>query len=775
MKAQHNQVALTTSSGLNDHAKGFKYDDLKRLEAHSIQLASNRDAFVAHRQSLWSGSDFDQVETVEPNPAQATFNALDNLTGMSADEHGRTYAAAFDATHAGSPPLSVNSGTIKLDEFHRTENDAYLDYTHDALNRLVKVEQPGKGVLLEIEYDGFDRRRFENKAVVNGGSLQSTYLEYFGGNVVIEHAQGAVTLATTHAPGLDSPLFINTGPTDEATATRLITNVRGDVIAAMPLLSEVPTEEAVHSPWGEKHYLFADGSSCTDGLEDTTSSPLSDCSPAVLNRFGIGGARADVSTKLVDLRHRVYATHLRGFLSPDPLGDVDSQGLWNYVAGDPINFGDSLGTNREEKAFGSSCVDGGGAMVNDGVCFVDDNSSGAEEKDMSLQIVPLADESFQSGFARGLASSVVEEFNPAYFGGPIAVLTQQTIAMTEGVGALAGKIAGGDFEWNDINIFRVFSQATFDAHIACADGDGFNCSKNLSIATKEGTTLVLGAVAGGAASGSLKAGKVVSKVKPGGSKVSGRGSGVKTKKTNASGREPACFVAGTLVATPAGMKAIESLQVGDFVYAFNEEAGEVRVETIERTLVRESDHLIDLVVNGHLIETTSEHPFFVVAKGWVDAGKIETGDELQTLEGAKLVVESVARRETPSTVFNLDVGNSDTFFVGVDGVLVHNADCFKRNLTADDLGLPKGTDVVGKVTSKNGKTTIKVDYIGSDKGLGKTLIKSRSKMKQIANDAGSKTLRIETSPVINPKLGKALGRAGFQARANGTMFLETGL
>jgi hypothetical protein len=39
----------------------------------------------------------------------------------------------------------------------------------------------------------------------------------------------------------------------------------------------------------------------------------------------------------------VYATHLRSFLTKDPLGNVDSQGLWNYVAADPINFRDPWG------------------------------------------------------------------------------------------------------------------------------------------------------------------------------------------------------------------------------------------------------------------------------------------------------------------------------------------------------------------------------------------------------------------------------------------------
>jgi hypothetical protein len=45
----------------------------------------------------------------------------------------------------------------------------------------------------------------------------------------------------------------------------------------------------------------------------------------------------------------VYATHLRSFLTKDPLGNVDSQGLWNYVAADPINFRDPWGLAAQEQ------------------------------------------------------------------------------------------------------------------------------------------------------------------------------------------------------------------------------------------------------------------------------------------------------------------------------------------------------------------------------------------------------------------------------------------
>ncbi|MCC7069924.1 MAG: hypothetical protein IT383_01295, partial [Deltaproteobacteria bacterium] len=60
---------------------------------------------------------------------------------------------------------------------------------------------------------------------------------------------------------------------------------------------------------------------------------------------------------LVDLRNRVYAPHLRGFLTRDPLGNVDSEGLFAYAAGDPINLRDPWGLSTNEPGIGAEDFD----------------------------------------------------------------------------------------------------------------------------------------------------------------------------------------------------------------------------------------------------------------------------------------------------------------------------------------------------------------------------------------------------------------------------------
>jgi RHS repeat-associated protein len=121
-------------------------------------------------------------------------------------------------------------------------------------------------------------------------------------------------------------------------------------------VAEIDTVQELDA-YGERKLRRPGPITCVDGIEATigtnnVSRPLSACAPTatVLGRFGIGGARQHGRTKLVDLRNRVYATHLRMFLSQDPLGNVDAEGLYAYVAGDPVNFRDPWGLEKTRGA-----------------------------------------------------------------------------------------------------------------------------------------------------------------------------------------------------------------------------------------------------------------------------------------------------------------------------------------------------------------------------------------------------------------------------------------
>jgi hypothetical protein len=141
--------------------------------------------------------------------------------------------------------------------------------------------------------------------------------------------------------------------------------------------------------------------------------------------------------------------------------------------------------------------------------------------------------------------------------------------------------------------------------------------------------------------------------------------------------EDSCFVRGTRVRTPRGDVPIEHLAVGDEVLSLRTDDGAVVVRRIERVLTAEVDEVIVLDVDGDVIVTTREHPFWDAERGrWTRAGAITPGTVLVQMKAdgatAPARVHRVQAERRPGTpVWNLTVeGPEHTYFAG--GVAVHN-------------------------------------------------------------------------------------------------------
>lgn len=74
------------------------------------------------------------------------------------------------------------------------------------------------------------------------------------------------------------------------------------------------------------------------------------------------------------------------------------------------------------------------------------------------------------------------------------------------------------------------------------------------------------------------------------------------------------------------------------------------------------------------IDTTTNHPFFVIDRGWVAAGDLSAGDEIYLLDGTVAYVTGSELEQLSETikVYNLEVADFNTYFVGDEAVLVHN-------------------------------------------------------------------------------------------------------
>ena len=165
-----------------------------------------------------------------------------------------------------------------------------------------------------------------------------------------------------------------------------------------------------------------------------------------------------------------------------------------------------------------------------------------------------------------------------------------------------------------------------------------------------------------------------------------------------------CFVAGTQILTENGHVPIENIKVGDYVYAENPETGEKGLKRVEQTFTNEINELIHVTVNGEEIHTTPGHPFYVVGKGWIGAEALEIGDQLVVYGGKRVAVEKVKHESLnkPVTVYNFEVEDFHTYYVGESSILVHNKGC----------GLNKLTDSYIKKTLKLNAHSIKREYLG---------------------------------------------------------------
>ncbi len=140
----------------------------------------------------------------------------------------------------------------------------------------------------------------------------------------------------------------------------------------------------------------------------------------------------------------------------------------------------------------------------------------------------------------------------------------------------------------------------------------------------------------------------------------------------------ACFVADTPLLTPNGHKLIQDFKVGDLITSRPEHDPDapLEVQRVEEIFVRTAP-ILNLHINGKVIQTTKEHPFWVAGKGWIDARDLQPGDLLSSHDGRWIPVEEVFDTGEWQTVYNLQVSDYHTYFVGSEEwaftVWAHNA------------------------------------------------------------------------------------------------------
>jgi len=133
-----------------------------------------------------------------------------------------------------------------------------------------------------------------------------------------------------------------------------------------------------------------------------------------------------------------------------------------------------------------------------------------------------------------------------------------------------------------------------------------------------------------------------------------------------------CFSGDTLVATKDGEQAIETIEAGDEVWAADPITGERKLSRVVARTMSMATALLVLNIGGEEVQATETHPFQVVGQGMTAAGNLKVGDKIERKDGESAEVESIALRVGSFPVFNLEVADAHTYFVGQHGLLVHN-------------------------------------------------------------------------------------------------------
>ena len=133
------------------------------------------------------------------------------------------------------------------------------------------------------------------------------------------------------------------------------------------------------------------------------------------------------------------------------------------------------------------------------------------------------------------------------------------------------------------------------------------------------------------------------------------------------------FSEDTLVMTEEGLVPISEVDVGEMVLAFNEATGEIGYYPVTATWAHLDPIIVELTIDGEVVWTTPEYPFYTADGNWEAVLELQVGEEIQQADGRTGVVEGVVYHTRPQMMYNMTVATAHTYFVGDGHWLVHNA------------------------------------------------------------------------------------------------------
>jgi len=126
-----------------------------------------------------------------------------------------------------------------------------------------------------------------------------------------------------------------------------------------------------------------------------------------------------------------------------------------------------------------------------------------------------------------------------------------------------------------------------------------------------------------------------------------------------------------LVRTLQGDRSIETIQPGDLVLSQDPTSGRFDFKPVVEALHNPPNWTYAVDLGAETLHPTGIHRFWKAGQGWVMARDLKPGDRLRTAGGSVEVV-SVEKGTEKVPVFNLLLGDGDSYHVGASGLLVHD-------------------------------------------------------------------------------------------------------
>ena len=132
-----------------------------------------------------------------------------------------------------------------------------------------------------------------------------------------------------------------------------------------------------------------------------------------------------------------------------------------------------------------------------------------------------------------------------------------------------------------------------------------------------------------------------------------------------------CVAAGTLIDTPAGPRAVESLHAGDAVWSL--QAGHRVRASVEAIYEVAPAEFIELTAGRRTLQLTPEHPVQIAPGAFVRADRLVEQTGLFT-PAERVPLTRLRRLRADVPAYNLVVSPGGVFYA--NGLLVHNKGCF---------------------------------------------------------------------------------------------------